>query len=105
VGGDVGERCSQVKEIFIPVLVVGHRQRLALADSHSTRYGTLAALAVGFPERRIGPPDLEQHILDQQQRQVVGEEFHRQDDDVDVVEEIQIDMGDWNSSGGGWWSS
>ena len=83
---------ANVGEVFCAVVEIGNRQNLALvADPLDTAHA-MAGAAVVVPLRREGAAEAVHDFLHAGQRQIVGVEFHRQDDDVHVVEEIQVDV-------------
>src|SRR5215831_9011180 len=88
-------------EIFLPVLVVGYREHLVLGRQPLHKLGTVAAMPVRLPIRRITAAQTKQRVLRIRQRQIVGIDLHDQDCHVNVIEKIQIYVRHTKSYGNG----
>jgi len=54
----------------------------------------VAATPARLPVRRIGAPDAVHRVQRRLEVEVAAHQFHGQDGDVDVVEEVQVDVRD-----------
>ncbi|WP_206782046.1 hypothetical protein [Azospirillum argentinense] len=75
-------------------LIVGNGEYGAVGTDPFDAVRTLRGAAVRLPGGGIGAAQPEQRVLHTVQRQVLAEQLDDEDRHVDIVEEMQIDMGD-----------
>ena len=74
-------------------LVVGGRQHGAVGAEPLGALEAVTAVAVGFPVDRIGAAEPEHGLLGAGERDVAAVKFDGQDDKVEIVEKVEVDMG------------
>ena len=87
-----GTMLADVGEIARPVLVIGRREDLAGGGKPFHALGTVPSASAGLPVRRIRAADAVHRIQRTRERKVVSNQFQREDRNVDVIEEMQVDV-------------
>ena len=82
------------RQILFALLVVGPGQDLALGRQPLDQPRAVAAAAIRLPIGGVGTTEAEQGFLRDAKLDVVRRHLERQDRNVDVEEEIEVDMDD-----------
>ena len=85
---------TYLRQKFFTSFVVRRRHRSPISRDELDFARTMSSLSRRFPIGRISAAQPEHHVLRRRQRNVVSEEFERQNGDVDLEKEIKIDMRD-----------
>lgn len=89
-GGAGGAVPAHEGEVFLPLLVIRHREHPPVRGEPLHPWQAMARVPIAVPEVRVAPPEAEQHILGAFQGKVLTVDLQHQEDDVEVVEEVEV---------------